>query len=112
MTQRIPHADRASVDMRKLEEYCLSSAHPEGRHKARVFLSALGLGVRDAHTLRSALLAACLTHEAHTLRQDEYGIRYQIDFDMTHAGKRARIRSVWIARTHNPAPSLVTCYVL
>ena len=98
--------------MRKLEEYCLSSTHPEGRHKARVFQSAIGLCVKDAHVLCKALLAACLTHEAQTLRQDEYGIRYQIDFDLTHSGKRARIRSIWIARTHNPAPGLVTCYVL
>jgi len=112
MTQQIPHANRASVDMRKLEGYCLSSTHPEGRHKARVFHSALGLGVKDAHVLCKALLTACQTHEAHALRQDEYGIRYQIDFDLIHSGKRARIRSVWIARADNPAPSLVTCYVL
>jgi len=112
VTQHIPHADKANVDMRKLEGYCLSNTHPEGRHKARVFQSALGLVAKDAPTLRNALLAACQTHIAQPLRQDAYGTRYQIDFDMTHTDKRARIRSVWIARPNDPAPRLVTCYIL
>ncbi|MGH7818267.1 MAG: DUF6883 domain-containing protein [Candidatus Binatia bacterium] len=40
---RIPNADRAVVDPRKLRDYCLSPIHPRGRHKARVFAAAVGL---------------------------------------------------------------------
>jgi len=35
------------VETRKLRDYCLSPEHPRGRHKARVFASALGLTVDD-----------------------------------------------------------------
>src|ERR1700736_2597608 len=37
MTTRLPHSDKAVLDIRKTEDYCLSPSHPRGRHKARVF---------------------------------------------------------------------------
>ena len=45
------------MDIRKLEEYCLNSQHPRGRHKARV-LASVGIRESDAEELRRALLAA------------------------------------------------------
>ena len=39
----LPHALRAVVDVEKLRDYVLSPDHEHGRHKARVFLSALGI---------------------------------------------------------------------
>ena len=53
----LPNADRAVLDLRKIEDYCLSPAHPRGRHKARVFRDALGIGRSEAEWLRQALLA-------------------------------------------------------
>ncbi len=44
----VPNANRAILDLRKIEDYCLSPAHPRGRHKARVFREALGLSRTDA----------------------------------------------------------------
>jgi hypothetical protein len=55
---RVPNADRAILDIRKIEEYCLNPAHPRGRHKARVFREALGIGQNDAQWLREVLLEA------------------------------------------------------
>lgn len=34
---KLPNGDRAVVDIVKLTDYCLSTTHPRGRHKARVF---------------------------------------------------------------------------
>jgi hypothetical protein len=34
---QLPYGDRAILDIRKIEGYCLDPAHPRGRHKARVF---------------------------------------------------------------------------
>ena len=49
---RLPNGANAVVDIEKLRDYCLSAQHPEGRHKARVFLSVLGLTSADADKLR------------------------------------------------------------
>lgn len=40
---RMPYAERAEVSLRKLREYCLDPLHAEGKHKARVFASALAM---------------------------------------------------------------------
>jgi len=34
---KVPNADRAVVDIRKLRDYCLNLLHDEGKHKARLF---------------------------------------------------------------------------
>jgi hypothetical protein len=44
----IPDAERAVVDVRKLRDYCLNSTHDEGKHKARLFESMLGMTASDA----------------------------------------------------------------
>lgn len=49
---RMPNAERAVVDTRKLRDYCLSADHPRGRHKARVFQSVLGFTSAGAEDLR------------------------------------------------------------
>lgn len=43
----LPNFEKASVDLEKLTAYALNASHPEGRHKARVFLSALGVTAAD-----------------------------------------------------------------
>jgi len=58
MTTRLPHGDEAILDVRKIEDYCLSPSHPRGRHKARVFREALDLQRSDAAWLRDVLLEA------------------------------------------------------
>ncbi len=55
---KLPNGSSAVVDVEKLRDYCLSAQHPEGRHKARVFLSALGMTSADADRLREILLSA------------------------------------------------------
>jgi len=45
---RLPHSERAVLDVNKIEDYCLDPMHLHGRHKARVFRSALGLIRSDA----------------------------------------------------------------
>jgi len=54
----LPNGDRAIVDIAKLTDYCLNPQHEDGKHKARVFASALGLGREDAewNSLRDRLV--------------------------------------------------------
>jgi hypothetical protein len=109
---RLPNADRAEVDIRKLSEYCLSPVHPVGKHKATVFRAALGLTATDAHLLQEWLLRAAVSGEAVFGQTDEFGDRFQIDFEAAGPGGQAVIRSAWIVRAGEDFPRLTTCYVL
>lgn len=100
------------MDVRKLRDYCLNPEHPRGRHKARVFVSVLGLTADDAHDLRVALLAAARVNEAQVAGRDEYGSRYVLDFDLSGPEGSARVCSSWIVRTTEDFPRLTSCYVL
>jgi len=72
---RLPNSERAVLDVRKLEEYCLSPEHPRGRHKARVFRDALGIRQAEADWLRSAILAGLGTDAAES-GADAFGVRW------------------------------------
>lgn len=60
----LPNAENAVVDIAKLRDYCLNPNHPEGKHKARVFLEKLGLERNDAELLRQSIFEAILKTEA------------------------------------------------
>jgi hypothetical protein len=75
----IPHADRATVDIRKLKDYCLNPLHDEGKHKARLF-AAIGITAHDAAALQEILLNSARESEATLGLLDEYGQRYIVDF--------------------------------
>ena len=106
--------DSILVDLTKLRDYCLSDAHPRGRHKARVFRARLGLISADAKLLRGALLDAVQRHQdqLRPTESDQYGRRYLLDFEMKTAAGSAMLRSAWIVRTGERVLRLTSCYVL
>jgi len=108
---RIPHAENATVDIRKLRDYCLNPEHPEGKHKARLFVAALGMTEADAEPLRDALLQVVKSHDATLGRRDAYGQRYQIDFAFDRHGRQTILRSGWIIEHGSDVPRLTTCYL-
>jgi len=61
---KVPNADGTIVDILKLTNYCLSYEHPRGRHKARVFRSALGLTAIDATEILDLLLEKVKSEES------------------------------------------------
>jgi hypothetical protein len=108
----LPHFDRAALDLRKIEDYCLSTEHPRGRHKARVFRESLGIGRGEAEWLRQTLLAALGGAEASAVAQDAFGTRWRVDLPVARHNRRVVIRTIWIVRTGEDFPRLVTCWVL
>jgi hypothetical protein len=109
---KLPGGEHAIVDIAKLRDYCLSPVHSRGKHKARVFASALGLSLADADFLRDGLLRAARTGEAIAGEVDEYGRRYVIDFELAWRNRRAVVRSAWIVRLDEASPRFTSCYVL
>lgn len=109
---RLPNAEQAVVEIVKLRAYCLNPEHIRGQHKARVFAAALDFSVDDAYILRELLFAAAQNRDAIPAKQDEYGQRYIIDFEVKRKDKQATIRSIWIIRSSEDFPRLTSCYVL
>ncbi len=112
MLVKLPNGQKAVVDIAKLRDYCLSSVHEEGKHKARVFAAALELRATDAHWLRERLLEAAAALPCRLGRKTAHGQRYVIEWELAHGGKRATVRSVWNIRPGEDYPRLVTCHVL
>ena len=96
----------------KLRDYILSPQHPRGKHKARVFASALQIGQSDADFLRTELLRAALTGLAFRDETDSYGQRFTLDFECIRDNRSAVVRSSWIVLTGEDFPRLITCFVL
>ena len=109
---KIPNAENAIVDIRKLREYCLNSIHEDGKHKARMFFGAVGITVDNAEELRDELLRAVKTQDAQMGVRDIYGQRYIVDFMFTWQNKQAKIRSAWIIGPSSDVPRLITAYPL
>jgi hypothetical protein len=108
---QLPGRENAVIDRAKLTEYCLDRNHPRGKHKARVFSSALGINAENAELLRVALLNAAATGNAEPVASDRFGQRYVIDFRMNGPRGSGIVRSIWILRTGENAPRLTSCYV-
>ena len=70
---KVPNDERAFVDMRKLRDYCLSTEHPRGQHKARVFKNVLGWTADHAEDVRRRLLEVVLREDAGFLAQMTMG---------------------------------------
>jgi hypothetical protein len=109
---KVPNADRAIVDIRKLTDYCSSHEHPRGKHKARVFLSTLGMTNAHAGEFRDALLQKVKSEDCAMGRVDEYGARYIVDFTYARGGREAIVRSTWIIKVGEETPRLTSCFVL
>ena len=100
------------VDIRKLRDYCLNSEHDDGKHKARLFLSSLGMTADHAEELRQILLEVVKTREVRLGRQDEFGQRYILDFPLEWQNRSATLRSGWIIEHGSKTPRLTTYYPL
>jgi len=110
ISMRLPNAEQAFVDVRKLRDYCLSTEHPRGQHKARVFRRVLGWTPDQADDVRRRLLEAALLEDANFLGADDYGQRYALDFSLQ--GGVTMVRSLWIIRHGEDFPRFASCYVL
>ncbi len=106
----VPNAEKAVVDIRKLRDYCLNPEHDEGKHKARLFQAVFGMNANHAEALQTILLDVVKTHEAELGREDIYGQRYTLDFELEWQGKKGWVRSGWIVEHSSDTPSLTTCY--
>ena len=107
---QVPNWQRATIDIRKLRDYVLNPGHPEGRHKARVFLSALGVTAADSAWLASALLRNLGAVEAVLMESTPWGTLYRADVQIWRGNRCAKVRTGWLCQ--GEATKLTTCFIV
>jgi hypothetical protein len=111
MAERLPRADSAVVPRAKLERYLLNPEHEVGRHKARVFGSALGIRQRDWEHLRDQLRTAVVEALVTSVRETPWGGLYEVVVAVDGLNDQTRrVMTVWLVAGEEP-PRLVTAYV-
>jgi len=106
----LPNLDRAQIDSTKLAGYVLNANHPEGRHKARVFRSALGITGAHAGWLADAIRAAAGKAEAVLQAETDWGTIYRVDVEIRRGEHCAKVRTAWLSKLEKTR--LVTCFVI
>jgi hypothetical protein len=109
---KLPNGYRADLGT-KIEDYILNPNHWEGRHKARVFESMLGITSSNQQVLRDAILEAAVnSDDVEALGDNGHGMVYVLRFSLTAANRTAMILTAWIIRHEEDFPRLITCYIV
>jgi hypothetical protein len=108
----LPDADRALVDPDKLRNYVLSPEHRRGKHKARVFLSALGIDREGWEYLRDQIVEGVGRADVSEVRTGRYGVRYSVPILIEGLnGQTHEVTTGWIVEKKGAAPRLTSAYV-
>jgi len=98
----LPNRDSAHIDRRKLTDYLLNTNHPDAKGKSVFFHERYGT---DWKELREDLLVHA-EGPVTDVEETRHGTRYVIEEMLSGA----LVRSVWIIRTGESKPRLVTAY--
>ena len=108
MADKLPNAERAFVDPRKVRDYLLSFGHREGKYKAVFFLN-LGYSHARWPRLRADLLELAERAPVQRGELTPYGQKYMTPGVLTSpTGKQAEVTAIWIVRCGESYPRLVT----
>jgi hypothetical protein len=105
-----PAAGQAIIDVTKLRDYLLSSAHPVGRFKA-AFFAAFGYTEDGWRQLEADLRSLAQSHDAEESSVSEYGRKYKVRGILKGPnGKSFEVVTVWIIHRGESYPRFVTAY--
>ena len=108
---RLPRAREAVIPTTKLTSYVLDPEHPRGRHKARVFASALGIGKQDWRHLRDAILDGLPDAPVRGTRITAFGVLYDVLVLVDGLnGATKPVATIWMIEPDRP-PRLVSAWV-
>jgi hypothetical protein len=77
---KLPTGDRAVIPIEKLLGYCLNPNHSKGKHKARVFKSALGITADNVEMLVQLIQLAAVQGEVVQTRTTDFGQEFKLDW--------------------------------
>src|SRR5438128_2652669 len=92
----LPNAEQALVPMEKLRDYALNPYHAIGSHKARVFVTALGIRQADWEFLRAQILVGIRTVPASRSAVTDYGEHYRVRLQIMGRNRRTMpVTTAW-----------------
>jgi hypothetical protein len=107
----LPGHAHAIIPEAKLR-YCLDPTHPTGRHKARVFASAMRLDLMNTARLGRMLCEGIATKEAQYCFTFVEGTqRWVVEWAVLARLGRLRLLSIWNRPRRGGAPRLISCYL-
>lgn len=107
---KLPNAENAYIDPRKLKDYLLSETHRHGKHKAR-FFRLMGFQDDNVELLGMALLNLARCDEVTKTVPSPRGTKYVIVGPAkTPSGLTVLLRTVWIILEGEDQPRFVTAY--
>ncbi|MGP1347256.1 MAG: DUF6883 domain-containing protein [Phycisphaerales bacterium] len=113
---KLPNAEHAIVDDRKIADYLLSPTHPVGRHKCAYFQS-FGFSQANPAEFGGALVRHAIDNTVHETELTPFGTKHTVEGPLTTPDSRnPTIRTVWMMITppavsnRTPVPRLITAY--
>jgi hypothetical protein len=108
--RRLPNAERALVEERRVREYLLNREHESGGSKARFFI-AHGFALGAWELLSASLIIHAGENTVTRATQTEWGTRYTVECNCpTPDDRNPCIRTVW--QMDNDVPRLLTAIPL
>jgi hypothetical protein len=107
---KLPEGERALVPIEKLTGYCLNPNHDSGKHKARVFASALGITANNAEVLRELILRAAIEGEVVQQANTAFGRQFKVDWQIPNSDSVV-LRTIWKLTSESAAPQLISAFI-
>lgn len=108
---RLPRAREARIPTDKLLRYALDLTHERGRHKARVFASALGITTSEWRYLHDQILEALPESDVRATRITPFGVGYEVVVMIDGLnGATQPVVTTWIIKGDRP-PRLTSTWV-
>lgn len=107
---KLPNGEQSEISRQKLIGYCLNLEHPSGKHKARVFESALGITAENANFLRELIQTAAVEGEIVQQENTAFGQVFKVDWIVPNTNT-IELRTIWEITTKNPNPRLISAFI-
>ena len=106
----LPNAELATIEERKITRYLLDPGHPDGKSKAKFYLSH-GYHPGDWRRLADDLLEHAARWPVDKITPQGFGLVYSVEGPIEMPdGQTREIRSVWIIKHGEVVPLFVTGY--
>jgi len=107
---KLPEAEKAVVPRRKIVDYLLDLAHPDGGPKAAFFLR-FGFTAEAWHRMAAGLKQHAVQNEVGKVVENKLGTRYSVEGELeTPDGRNPLVRTIWFIANDETVPRFVTAY--